>query len=82
VDYTIPFALITSVEPRAESGDRRVKVTLRSDEVLRLDPRGDLGQENAGVLVFSNRQARPEYVPWSDVEKIDFGEPGEGASPG
>ena len=39
--------------------------------------RGDLGEENAGMLIFSNDRQSPEYVPWTDVEQIDLDRPPE-----
>ena len=71
VDYTIPFGLIASIVLSA--GDESARVTLSNGEHLQLDRRGDLGEGNAGMLVFVNGSQRPEYVPWSDVERVDFG---------
>jgi hypothetical protein len=77
VDYTIPFGLIASiVSPgREEPGTRRARVTLQSGEELQLERSGDLGQGNAGLLIFVDGQKRPEYVPWTDVETVDFDRP-------
>jgi len=67
VDYTIPFGLIASIAPP--------KVTLRSGEELHLERTGDLGEGNAGLLIFVDGRQRPEYVPWTDVEQVDFDRP-------
>jgi hypothetical protein len=64
IDYSIPFGLVSSIRPDA--------VTLRSGEELRLEGAGDLGPENAGVLIFGDGGAKPEYVPWDAVESIAF----------
>jgi len=73
VDYTIPFELIASIVPGSlERGAEAASVTLRSGEELRLEAAGDLGEGNAGMLIFSDGRQRPEYVPWADVEQIDF----------
>jgi hypothetical protein len=38
---------------------------------MELECSGDLGEGNAGVLVFGDGLAQqPAYVPWSDVERI------------
>jgi hypothetical protein len=66
VDYTIPFGLVASIAPR------RGRVTLRSGEELQLDRTGDLGEGNAGMLIFVEGRERPEYVPWTDVERVDL----------
>jgi len=43
-----------------------------SGEELRLPPTGDLGERNAGLLVFATPDAPPEYVAWPEVARIDF----------
>jgi hypothetical protein len=70
VDYTIPFELIASVVPLG--GDQRTRLTLHNGEELQLEPAGDLGESNAGMLIFAEGNPRPEYVPWIDVERVDF----------
>jgi hypothetical protein len=73
VDYTIPFGLITSIVlPRREE---RARVTLSNGEQLQLERRGDLGETNAGMLIFVDGSQRPEYVLWTDVERVDFHPP-------
>ena len=60
----------------AESGgpgrEERARVTLSNGEQLQLDRRGDLGEANGGLLVFVAGSQRPEYVLWTDVERVDF----------
>jgi hypothetical protein len=77
VDYTIPIGLIASVAPmdREERGAQRARVTLHDGEALQLDRTGDLGEGNAGMLIFGADRERPEYVPWTDVERIEFDRP-------
>ncbi len=77
VDYTIPFGLIASIAPagRAERDGQRATVRLHSGEALPLDRAGDVGDRNAGLLIFVDGRQRPEYVPWSDVEQVDFDRP-------
>jgi hypothetical protein len=50
-------------------------VTLHGGEELLLDRAGDLGERNAGMLIFVGGRERPEYVRWTDVERIDFDRP-------
>ena len=45
---------------------------LQDGEELRLERAGDLGKANAGMLIFVDGRRRPEYVPWTDVEQVDF----------
>jgi hypothetical protein len=77
VDYLIPFGRVASIVlPGLDmAGARPARVTLVGGEELPLELTGDLGQGNAGVLVFSGDQERPEYVPWSEVQRVDFDGP-------
>jgi hypothetical protein len=71
VDYTIPLGLIASIRPAGQ----RAGVTLQSGEELQLDRAGDLGAGNAGMLIFIDGRERPEYVEWTDIERVDFQRP-------
>jgi hypothetical protein len=73
VDYTIPFGLIASVVGGGHAG--RATVRLHSGEDLKLERTGDLGEGHAGMLVFVDGRGRPEYVRWTEVERIDFDRP-------
>lgn len=77
VDYTLPFGLIASIVPpgREERGAQRARVTLHDGEELWLERAGDLREGNAGLLIFVAGRQRPEYVPWTDVERVDFDRP-------
>jgi hypothetical protein len=77
VDYTLPFALVASIEllDGKASAAGPARVTLRSGEALQLERSGDLGDGNAGLLVFVDGRERPEYVPWADVGRVDFEAP-------
>jgi hypothetical protein len=50
-------------------------VTLHDGETVALEPAGDLGEGNAGLLIFVEGRERPEYVRWADVERIDLDRP-------
>jgi len=84
VDYTLPFGLIASIVPpgREQLGARPASVTLQSGEELRLEPTGDLGEGNAGLLIFVAGSQHPEYVPWPNVERIDLDRPPAVVPPG
>jgi hypothetical protein len=76
VDYTIPFELVVSVAPAGgQDPGRGALVTLKSGEGLQLERAGDLGAGNAGMLVFVSGRQRPEYVPWTEIVRIDFDRP-------
>lgn len=77
VNFTIPFGLVASIAPTdpGQPGGERARVTLHDGEVLPLERAGDLGDGNAGMLVFVNGRERPEYVEWIDVEQVDLDRP-------
>jgi len=77
VDYTIPFGLVASIVSagREERRAELAKVTLLSGEELQLERTGDLGEGNAGMLIFVDGGERPEYVPWADIEQVEFDHP-------
>ena len=79
VDYTIPFGLIASIvlPGLEERGAQQARVTLRSGEELQLELTGDLGERNAGMLIFFDDRQRPEYVHWTDVQQVAFDRPPE-----
>jgi len=78
VDYTIPFGLVASVvlHGSGEGAAGRARVALHSGEVLQLERSGDLGDGNAGFLIFVDGE-HAAYVPWADVERVDFERPRE-----
>jgi hypothetical protein len=77
VNYTIPFGLIASIvlPGGTQRGARRATVTLHGGEELQLERSGDLSDGNAGMLVFVDGRQRPEYVRWTDVERVDLKRP-------
>jgi hypothetical protein len=77
VDYTIPFGLISSIKPTGgnESSLEFTRVALHSGEELQLERGGDLGNRNAGLLIFIDGGEHPEYARWSDVESVYFDRP-------
>jgi hypothetical protein len=50
-------------------------VTLLSGEELQVERTGDLGAENAGMLIFIDGSQRAEYVPWSEVAQVELDRP-------
>lgn len=74
VDYTIPFERIASIVLPDPDGPAagHARVILRSGEELRLERAGDLGDGNAGMLVFGHGREGPAYVPWHEVERVEL----------
>lgn len=77
VNYAIPFGLIASIMlPLPEQGSaQRARVTLHRGEELQLECTGDLGGENAGILIFVDGRQQPEYVVWADVKQVVLNRP-------
>ncbi len=69
VEYLIPFEMIRTIRPgrRDES-----TVTLRSGLELRLSDSQDVSESNAGVVVVRDETGREVYLPWRDIERVDF----------
>jgi hypothetical protein len=74
IDYTIPFGLVASIVLPAsgEPTTQRVRVILQSGLELQLARAGDLGERNAGMLIFVAGRERPEYVSWGEVQRLDL----------
>jgi hypothetical protein len=74
VNYNIPFSLVESIvlTSRDDSYTGRIRVTLRNGEELLLERAGDLGDGNAGMLIFLEGNERSKYVPWSEIRQIEF----------
>jgi hypothetical protein len=47
-------------------------VFLHDGEELQLERMGDVGEGNAGILIFGPGGERPEHVPWIDVARVDL----------
>jgi hypothetical protein len=78
VPYNILFGLIDSIVlPAPEERDvKGAKVTFHSGEVLQLELAGDLGEGNAGMLIFVvDGRKQPEYVRWTEIKQIHFDRP-------
>ncbi len=77
VDYILPFGLITSIIPHQGGGQKLsgATVTLHSGQTLQLERKGDLGDGNGGVLIFVDDGEKPDYVAWTDVERIELDRP-------
>lgn len=68
IEYYIPFALVASVTP---TGSDRSRVELTTGETVELEDSADVGEGNAGIVVV-NEGRKPVYVPWDDVERVEF----------
>lgn len=77
IDYHIPFGLIASIARvgRQQPGAEGIRVTLHPGEELQLEREGDLSDRHAGMLIFADGRERPAFVPWAEVQQVDFDRP-------
>ena len=66
--YDIPFGLITRVE---RLSDNESRITVTSGASVELADSTDVGEGNSGVMVVGEGD-RMQYLPWAEVERIDF----------
>ncbi len=70
IEFDIPLALVSAIEPLG--GDASLVVLLTGEEI-ELEDGQDVSDRNAGVLIFRSDSDRdPTYVPWRDVQRVDF----------
>jgi len=69
IDYTVPFALVASIEPAGRSG---CVVRLRNGTEIELEDSHDVDHDNSGVVVIPTGSGEPGYVPWREIVKIEF----------
>ena len=68
IAFDVPLELVASIEPLGDAS----KVALRTGEEVELEDGQDVSDRNAGVLVFLSDDRDPIYIPWRDVERIEF----------
>lgn len=69
IDYTVPFALVASIEPQGRDG---CLVRLRNGEELELEDSQDVDRDNSGLVVVPKGDGEPAHVPWQKISKIEF----------
>ena len=68
-EYDVPMEMVRSIEPRDADTST---ITLREGRELRLEDSQDVSEDNAGVLVIPEGGGVERYVPWDQVERVDF----------
>lgn len=69
IDYTIPFALVASIEPAGRDGSL---VRLTNGLSLELEDSHDVDRDNSGVVVIPRGDGEPGHVEWADIRKIEL----------
>ncbi len=69
VEFDIPFRLVKSIEPKGTSKSR---VSLKSGDTYEFSDSRDVNAKNTGVLVFQADVAKPVYIAWENIDRIDL----------
>ncbi|MEQ8469741.1 MAG: hypothetical protein RIC35_01070 [Marinoscillum sp.] len=69
VDYEVTMRHVKRIIPKNYAYSQ---VELRNGERLLLGEGRDVDSHNDGLLIFANRDAKGEYVKWSDIVEIIF----------
>ena len=69
IDYTVPFALVATIESAGRSG---CFVRLRNGQEIELEDSHDVDEDNSGVVVIPSGSGEPAYIPWREIAKIEF----------
>jgi len=69
IEYTIPFALVASIEPAGRNGSL---VRLVNGLSLELEDSHDVDHDNSGVVVIPRGEGEPSHVEWAKIGKIEF----------
>ena len=54
------------------NSDNVTRVVLTNGEQLKLDGQTDVGGDNLGMLIYETEGAKPPYVAWDDVARVEF----------
>jgi len=69
VEFNIPFAMIARIEPVDHDASL---VFLRNGEEIELEDGQDVSDSNDGILIYTDDSRRPDYIPWDEVESVEF----------
>lgn len=68
-EFAMAFRNVKRITPK---GTHRCTVELRNGKKLTLDEGQDVNELNQGVLVFASGKEEPTYIPWDEVNDIEF----------
>jgi hypothetical protein len=68
-EFTTPFRSIRKINTK---GTHRCTVELKSGKKITLDEGQDVNEKNQGVLVFASGKSDPTYIPWEEINEIEF----------
>ena len=69
IEYFIPFHAIQKLEV---VNKKKTKVTIKSGESIILENSVDVNHDNDGILVFTENNSEPTYIPWEDIAEINL----------
>jgi hypothetical protein len=68
-EFAIPFRSIKRLNTQ---GEHRATIELKSGKKMTLDEGQDVNEKNQGVLVFASGKSDPTYIPWEEINEIEF----------
>ena len=69
IEYFIPFHAIQKLEV---VNKKKTKVTIKSGQSIVLENSVDVNYDNDGILVFTDNNSEPTYIPWEDIAEINL----------
>lgn len=69
IQYNVPIPLIAAVVP---IDGESARLLLRDGRETVLEGETDVGEWNGGMLVYEPGAAKPTYLEWKDVRRVDF----------
>lgn len=68
-EFATPFRNVKKITTQ---GEHRCSVEFRNGKKMTLDEGQDVNEKNQGVLVFAKNDSTPVYIPWDEINEIDF----------
>lgn len=68
-EYATAFRNVKRITTK---GEHRCLVELKSGKKITLDEGQDVNERHQGVLVFAKGKENPSYIPWDEVNEIEF----------
>ncbi len=69
IQFNVPIPLVAAVVP---IDGESAHLLLRDGRDLVLEGETDVGEWNGGMLIYASPDAKPVYVAWKDVQRVDF----------
>jgi hypothetical protein len=68
-EFITPFRNIKKITTK---GEHRATVELKNGKRITLDEGQDVNEKNQGMLVFASGKTDPTYIPWDQINEVEF----------